>query len=168
MGRYSYSDRWTVEECKSITVKFLNTYGYFDGGVHSGGMAWTRNGERTGSIGFVVSTARGDEYIRFQYTQTDRSSGEKTDLDYTVRLVSTPCHFGGRRWWFICPLIINGQPCIHRVGALYLAGGKYFGCRHCHNLTYESSKESHKFDRMWLKAGIDPKEAKELLKNRIL
>jgi len=43
-----------------------------------------------------------------------------------------------------------------------LGGGKYFGCKHCYNLTYESSKESHKFDTMFLKMGIDPKIGKRL------
>ncbi|HUU29584.1 MAG TPA: hypothetical protein VM123_17415 [archaeon] len=149
MGRWSYSSRWTVEECKSISTKFLNKHHYFDGGVHWGGMSWSRGGEKTGSSDFVVSTVEGDEYIRFQYTQTDRHTGEKSELDYKARLVWTPCYFGGRRWWFICPLVVNGRACERRVGVLYLGGSKYFGCRKCYNLTYESSKESHKFDRLF-------------------
>ena len=112
----------------------------------------------------MVSTVEGDEYIRFQYTQTDKCTGEKTDLDYKVALTWTPCYFGGRRWWFICPLVINRCECGRRVGALYLDGGKYFGCRHCYNLTYESSKESHKFDRLFWRLGISKKQAKILFK----
>jgi hypothetical protein len=145
-------------------VKFLNEHHYFDDGVRWGGMRWTRHGEETGNISFTVSTVEGDEYIRFRYTQTDRHSGEKSDLDYKARLDSTPCNLGGRRWWFICPLVVNGRACNRRVGVLYVAGGTYFGCRHCHDLTYESSKESHKYDRMFLRMGIDPKEAKKLFK----
>ena len=97
MGRWSYSSRWTTEECKSIPVKFLNEHHYFDGGVRWGGMNWTRGGEKTGRISFVVSTVEGDEYIRFRYTQTDRHWGEKSDLDYKAGLDSTPCHFGSRK-----------------------------------------------------------------------
>ena len=164
MGRWSYSGRWTVEDCKSLSVKFLNEYHYFAGGVRWGGCNWNRNGEQTGSIGFSVSTLEGDEYIRFQYTQTDRNTNEKSELDYKARIVSTSCHFGGHRWWFICPLIVNGYICNRRVGVLYLASGKYFGCRRCHNLTYKSSKESHKFDRMFIKMGVSPKMGKELFK----
>jgi len=164
MGRWSYSNRWTVEESKSISTKFLNKHHYFDGGVRWGGMNWSRNGEQTGSIGFTVSTVEGDEYVRFQYTQTDRNTDEKTELDYKVRIVSTLCNYGGRRWWFICPLVVNGYACNRRVGVLYLASGKYFGCRHCYNLTYESSKESHKFDSMFLKMGVDPKIGKQMFK----
>jgi hypothetical protein len=127
-------------------------------------MSWSRGGEKTGSIGFSVSTLEGDEHIRFQYSQTDRHTNEKTELDYKTRLTSTPCHFGGLRWWFICPLVVSGRACNRRVGVLYLACGKYFGCRHCHNLTYESSKESHKFDSMFLKMGVDPKIGKQLFR----
>lgn len=58
-----------------------------------------------------------------------------------VQLVTTPCHLSGVRWWFVCPLSRNGVPCGRRVRKLYLCG-KYFGCRHCHNLTYTSSQES--------------------------
>ena len=148
MGRWT-SSRWTVEDCQALSTKFLNKHHYFDGGVRWGGCSWSRNGEKIGSISFEVSTFKGDEYIRFQYTQTDRQTEEKTELDYKARIVSTPCYFGGRRWWFICPLVINGYSCNRRVGILYMASGKYFGCRHCHNLIYKSSRESHRFDRVF-------------------
>lgn len=168
MGRWSYSSRWTVEECKTITTKFLNEHKYFNGSVRWGGMSWSRNGEKTGSIGFVVSTVEGDECIRFQYTQINRNTGEKTELDYKIRLDWTPCYFGGRRWWFICPLVINGRVCSRRIGSLHLDNSKYFGCRRCYNLTYQSSKESHRFDRLYRdlgrNVGITPKQVKDSLK----
>lgn len=164
MGRWPYSNRWTVEDCKSITTKFLNQYNYFNSGIRSGGIKWTRNGRENGDISFTVSTMPGDEYIRFLYTQTDRSTEEKTKLDYKARLTSTPCYFGGRRWWFICPLVVNGRICGRRVGSLHLASNKYFGCRHCYNLTYTSSKESHQFDSLFRKMGITAKQAKEMFK----
>jgi hypothetical protein len=85
----------------------------------------------------------GENYARFQYTHTHRSTGEKTECDYTVQLVTTPCHLGGVRWWFICPLSRNGVYCGRRVGKLYLPpAGKYCGCRHCYNLSYQSRNES--------------------------
>jgi hypothetical protein len=144
MSRWSYSDRRTTEECKSISTKWLKDNGYFCG-FKWGGMRWTNYaGEETGSISFQVSVEGDMGYIRFQYTQTDRFSKEETHLGYKVDLVSTPCNYGGKRWWFICPLVINGKACNRRVGVLYLGGGKYFGCRHCYNLTYRSCKEHDK------------------------
>lgn len=144
MGRWAYSDRMTVEESKSVSTAFLNKHDYFCG-LNSGVINWSRNGNKTGSIGIKVDVMdKGNAYIQFQYTQTDRATDEKIELDYKVRLVSTPCYYGGLRWWFICPLVINGKACGRRVGVLYLGGSKYFGCRHCHNLTYESSKTHDK------------------------
>jgi len=144
MGRWSYSSRMTVEECKSISTKWLKDNGYFCG-FKWGGMRWTNYaGEETGSISFKVSVNDNTGYIQFQYTYTDYYTKEKTDLDYQVQLVSTPCNFGGKRWWFICPLVVNGRVCNRRVGVLYLGGGKYFGCRHCYDLTYRSCKEHDK------------------------
>jgi hypothetical protein len=110
----------------------------------SGTISWKNYyGEQTSSIGVAVSTMDGDNYVRFQYTSTDRSSGEKTEYDYKVSLTTTPCNFGGVRYWFICPLSRNGVYCGRRVANLYKApGASYFGCRHCYNLSYESRNET--------------------------
>src|ERR671917_18910 len=42
-------------------------------------------------------------WARLYYTTTDYWSGEKTQHDYRVELVTTSQPFGGRRWWWICP-----------------------------------------------------------------
>jgi hypothetical protein len=42
------------------------------------------------------------------------------------------------RWLFVCPLEVNGKPCRHLAGRLYLARTKYFGCRFCQRLRYRS------------------------------
>lgn len=47
----------------------------------------------------------------------------------------TPCNYGGKRRWFLCPI------CKRRVGKLYTTRlDNRFACRKCHNLTFESSK----------------------------
>ena len=51
-----------------------------------------------------------------------------------------PCNFGGERPWFVCPGVVNGVACGRRVAKLYLKR-RYFLCRHCHNLSYESQHE---------------------------
>lgn len=140
MGRWRWDKKTTVEDCKSISTTFLKKHGYLCAFGY-GGMKWTNNmGEQTGSIGFQVSVREWEGEIRFQYTQTPHN-GEKENLDYPARLSATPCNYGGKRWWFICPLIKNGMPCNRRVLKLYLGGGKYFGCRHCYDLTYTSAQE---------------------------
>lgn len=56
---------------------------------------------------------------------------------YLLKLsfATTVPHFGGTRYWFICP------HCKRRVGTLYSPRlERYFKCRHCHNLTYKSAQ----------------------------
>ena len=165
MGRDSWSDRNTVEDCKCVDIPWLAQSGYLHGYV-SGTITWTSALSGKSSIGIVVSTfgGIGGGYARFNYTQTSSLSGEKTDLDYQVQLVTTPCKFGGKRYWFICPLVVKGQVCNRRVSKLYLPpGGKYFGCLACHNLTYRSCKEHDKRVDALIK---DPERLASLLRQK--
>jgi hypothetical protein len=62
-----------------------------------------------------------------------------------IDLTATRTSFGALRWWFNCPFLKNGDSCGRRVGKLYLPPGTtYFGCCHCHNLTYKSVREHDK------------------------
>jgi hypothetical protein len=77
-----------------------------------------------------------------------------------VRPTTTPTQLGGRRFWFICPLIVRGMACNRRVGNLYLPPGtRYFGCRKCHNLTYRSCQEAHQTERVLGRLGFDAEVA---------
>jgi hypothetical protein len=62
--------------------------------------------------------------------------GDWKDVKETVPLEWTACNFGGERPWFICP----GAGCGRRVAVLY-GPGRYFLCRHCYDLCYESQRE---------------------------
>lgn len=65
--------------------------------------------------------------------------------DMNIVLTATRTSFGALRWWFMCPFLKEGNPCNRRVGKLYLPPGtRYFGCRHCHNLTYRSVQKHDK------------------------
>src|SRR5262249_53405882 len=98
------------------------------------------NGEST--IGYEVYTHDGaDSWLRLQYTFNATGAAE----DYRVSLTTTRPWFGGLRWWFVCPMVVDGRPCNRRVGKLYLPPcGRYFGCRHCYRLTYRSAQEHDK------------------------
>ena len=63
--------------------------------------------------------------------------GEWEEVKETVPLEWTPCNFGGGRPWFLCP----GAGCGQRVAVLY-GPGRYFLCRHCYDLGYESQREN--------------------------
>ncbi|MFH1716532.1 MAG: hypothetical protein ABIF19_04210 [Planctomycetota bacterium] len=141
MGRYYWDSKSTIEDCTQLSIFKLKEFGLLTGWSATT-LTWTRRlSGHESSIGIVVDTE--DLYAKVNYTVTDRNSGEKTDYDYRISLATTPCHFGGLRYWFICPLSKNGVYCGRRVGTLYLAAsGKYFGCRHCYDLSYESRNET--------------------------
>lgn len=137
MGRWSYSGRQEADALKQVSVSFLKKHGYLNPGWRSGNITWSWYGEKRGSVGIESSIDEGEQYVKFFYTQTDRNTGEKKDFDYKIPLTTAPCHFGGKRYWFICPWYANGVYCGRRVGVLYL-GGDYFACRRCYDLTYHS------------------------------
>ncbi len=110
-------------------------------------MTWTRSGmwgENKSSVGIEVSVLDDTDYLRIHYTQTDRDTGEKKDFDYKIPLTTTPCRYGGKRYWFTCPWSKGGVYCGRRVGTLY-KDGDYFACRHCYELTYSSRKVNRRY-----------------------
>jgi hypothetical protein len=141
MGRYYWDKKDTVEDCTQLSIFKLKEFGLLSG-YHATTLTWTRSlSGKKSSIGIIVDT-EDEPYVKVNYTITDRSTDEKTDYNYKIQLATTLCHFGGVRYWFICPLTKNGIYCGRRVGTLYLgSGGHYFGCRHCYGLSYESRNE---------------------------
>lgn len=120
---------------KKIETSFLKKHDFFSG-YRYGTMTWSNYwSENKSSVGLEASIP--DMSLRIHYTQTDRYSGEKKEFDYKIPLTTTPCNYGGQRYWFICPWYRNGNYCGRRVGVIY-KDGDYFACRHCYNLTYSS------------------------------
>jgi hypothetical protein len=66
--------------------------------------------------------------------------GAWEDVAETVRIVHTPCRFGGARPYFICPGVLNGIACRRRVAKLH-GPDRYFLCRHCCRLANASQRE---------------------------
>lgn len=128
----------TVEE--SLTLAVRDVYGRKS--HTSGTITWTGTSGSKSSVGYYL-TWRDDPTITLHYRWQDRD-----DVRIPIRLQATPTQFGGERWWFTCPLMVNGVACERRAGKLYLPpGAKYFGCRKCHGLTYRSCQEAHQAER---------------------
>lgn len=109
----------------------------------SGTFTWTWMANGPCSINYFVRLNAGTPWVILDYR-----CRETEKVCVPVRVQSTPTQYGGRRWWFTCPLSLNGVACNRRVGTLYLpAREKLFGCRHCHKLTYRSSQEAHLDER---------------------
>ncbi len=148
MSPWRWNKKTTVEDCRSLGIKDLKRLGILRQGVSYGywPISWVNaEGETVASIGLWAEWEPGGPgRVRLSYS-IGRPGEEKESLDYSVRLEATPCNYGGERYWFVCPLVTNGCACLRRVGKLYLPrGGKYFGCRHCYNLTYRSVQEHDK------------------------
>jgi len=140
-----------AEQTNRLSVFFLKKHGYLPQGQswRYGSIKWSL-GDWENNMSFNVKTS-GDEYetketsyIQLLYTVTVRHTGEKTDMDYKIPLVTTPCNYGGKRYWFICELSKNGCYCGRRVGVIYSVD-KYFGCRHCAEIAYAKQMEGGKF-----------------------
>jgi hypothetical protein len=79
-----------------------------------------------------------EDWITVQYQWRGEEVAQEIYFDWT------PCNYGGLRPWLIC------IACGGRVALLYLRG-KYFACRHCHNLTYTSCQEADSRFRKFLR-----------------
>jgi hypothetical protein len=136
----------TVEECWTLDANRWMREGILGAEVQRSGSRTWRDSvtkEARASIGYEVRTDRdGTGWLRLRYTLTRT----REEVNCRIALATTRPHLGGLRWWFICPLAVNGRVCRRRSGKLYL-GGRYFGCRVCHKLTYRSSQEAHQSER---------------------
>jgi hypothetical protein len=133
-GRPSGSGRATVEPCWSLDVHLLHKRGCLQP-AWSGGLQWTRGGER---VAWMDLRAEADR-VHLSY-RVRINGGEWEDVAETVRIVRVPCRFGSSRPYFICPGVADGFACGRRVAKLYNAG-RYFLCRHCYGLAYTSQSE---------------------------
>ena len=169
-GRCGLHDKKaTVEECLPLDVMKLVRDGMIDRSAGAGSLVWTntRTGERTASAEYRRELVGETVVFRLVYTVTGRN-GQKLNVDEAAILQTTSPPVGGVRWWFTCPLAVNERPCGRRVSKLYLPpGGRYFGCRHCYDLSYESCQDSHKHDRLFRDlahdTGFDPTFVKRVL-----
>ncbi|MBI5557210.1 MAG: hypothetical protein HY885_06185 [Deltaproteobacteria bacterium] len=128
-GRWHrWNSKTTTESQRRLDIRWLKKQGYIRPGI-SGTLSWTCNGKDSGWISYRIDHDR--MVLVYNYR---RNGGEWEQVEQTVTITPTPCNYGGERSWFFCPR------CWKRVAVLYGAG-KYFLCRHCYQLTYESQQE---------------------------
>jgi len=161
MGGMGSGNRWrwqekksTVEESLALAMK--NFHGRLSAGT-AGTFTWTwTSGRKSSSINYSITGDQDARTVTLNYRWRDTD-----DVRIPVQLEATPTQFGGKRWWFICPLTVRGVACNRRAGKLYLPpGARYFGCRKCHDLTYRSSQEAHQAERMFGQMGFDAQVAR--------
>ncbi len=128
-----------VEDCLVLSVKDLAKIGVLDPGWHQGPLVWRSGEEQIAALEFSSSMPHeGIGSLWLRYT----ADGER--MHYTVSLVSTVPHYGGRRWWLKCP--IKGI----RVAKLYLPpDATKFASRQAYDLTYRSCQVSGSVGRLY-------------------
>ena len=140
--------RVNTDLCRTLSVRTLKKMGVFDDDSSDEvfSVRWVNElGEDAGKVSIIPQIPVG-------------GNGNKTSLrveiggfvtGQDISITTTPCYYGGVRYWFLCPAVVDGVLCEDRVGRLYLPpGGELFGCRQCYGLTYESCQQSHKYDRV--------------------
>ena len=126
-GRPAY--RAKAENLMRLDIRVWHKQGLLRSGV-TRSWSWSRSGKPAGSIRFSID----DSQIRFMY------SINGSDASQTISRTSTPCHFGGSRQWFCCPI------CQKRTALLYMRSAR-FACRACQKVAYSSQSEDV-MDRM--------------------
>lgn len=126
MGRYGTRD--CTDDYVRLDVRALQREGCLRSGW-SRVWQWSRGGDR---FAWIIVDA-GDGQITLRY-RTRSNGGEWQERHYPVGVELTPCHFGGNRAWFRCPV------CGRRAAILY--GSGVFACRRCLRLVYGSQREA--------------------------
>lgn len=126
---------WKIKtrELLRLDILYIRKLGALHSGF-TGSISWNDGGSIT------ISVSEGS--LRVEFRVRNRGSCWK-EVAQTIQIEWTPCRFGGRRPWFLCP------SCGGRCYILY--GDNRFLCRKCHNLAYASQCETLQ-DRMFRRA----------------
>jgi len=147
-----------------IDIVDLKKRGFFESS-REGSLSWSHPmSGSAGSISIAVNSS--NETVHLRYRVTKQGSDEVVNMDYYITLTTTPCNFGGKRWWFMCPLVIGGRPCHGRVRRLY-KGSNYFACRNCQNLCYSDQNENHQGSYVGINQAISLERRAIKLENEI-
>ena len=132
-----------TEDVQSIKMTFLRKHHHLLTGNSycNQRLTWYRNDSETGRINYDIIFNEGSPKMILDYKVKGWNEEGWTNMKYSVDFDSTPCHFGGRRFYFLCPYLKNNQVCNKRVGILYLKN-RYFCCRECAHLSYYSCNEN--------------------------
>ena len=133
-GRFWRYGGATVEDGLTLDInKLVRDRNIRPGEWRSGTLTWRRvpSGEEVGNICYEANLIDPDvAWMRLHY----RLNGEPKN--YRIDLETTRPNYGGRRWWFRCPVTCR------RVAKLHSPpGGDIFASRRAYGLAYRSQRE---------------------------
>lgn len=137
-GRAVVLRKRRVDECLRLDLRDLRRAGLF--------AQPTGTGRRLGgcptrvACGLLPAAGGGHWFV---VADLDPDGAEPTPAPLlAARLEWMPCHFGGVRWWFNCPRVVQGRECGRRCRILFLPrGAGQVGCRGCLRLTYRTRQQ---------------------------
>jgi len=141
MGGYGsgpQSSNPDTDEAKRIDIRYMRKHGLLQPGS-MGSLSWMRRGTPNGYIWYTVAQDAEDISLNYKVRQYDE---DWQPMNYAVRLDVTPCRYGGKRQYFLCP----NHHCSRRCEVLY-SYGAYFVCRKCCGYLY-SSQKGDKLDKL--------------------
>ncbi len=130
-GRWTYHNKKrTVEECWTISVSDVARaidLQDFDPAPSYIKPTTPSRGIKMPSVRCSLEFDDNDkQLLRLIYTPDGRW-GLRDRVEQVVPLQTTRPHFGGVRWWFSCPRMLDGEECGRRVGKHYRPPeGRYF------------------------------------------
>lgn len=137
-----------AEETKKIRIKDLVDNDVFKNGKNNRTIEWSYGDETTDTAHITAFTAFGRTAIHVKYRTTIGTETKGQNQNYDIDIITTPCHFGGYRRWFICPTCRTKHTVLFMVTPI-------FQCRECSNIAYESQNYSH-FQRQYGRALRQP------------
>lgn len=127
--------RPVAEHCLRVDLPWmLQSRLAVPGFLRSGSLSWTCGDQPAGTIGYAaIMDEPGQERLILNYTRG--SGADRETVRQEVRLVWTQPHYGGKRWWMICPY--KGTRCTK----LFLPGnGDRFASRAAWKVQYQSQR----------------------------
>ena len=135
--------RLTVEECLRLSIVDLRRAGLFRGnfGRWSSSRWSDADGKKIRAVVFRINDSIVGLTVEIREDVGISLPTLQNSPQQMIPIMTTRCHFGGVRRWFICPAVQNGVPCRRRATILYATSHeRLFACRQCHNLTFESAQ----------------------------
>ena len=127
----------TTDDQIAINIRICKRNGFLSEGKRI--LRWfDEDGEQVGAISVEAQPSR----IVLRYCATE-SGGKSEQIEDPISLDQTDGGPGWKRPWFLCP------SCGRRVAILFQR--KYFRCRHCLGLLYQSQKMTRS-QRAWMRS----------------
>ncbi len=129
-GRHRTVSAGRVEDGLRLDMRVLRRRGYLvPGAIVSGKIGWARRDVCTGTVGLQMELQVAHGLLTISYSRAGQDHHEE------VAIVSTPCRYGGRRYYFTCPT--SGARCELLIS---IRGGPFVS-RKAARLTYATQSE---------------------------